>query len=194
MQLRDSRWDVADEYERKYGEDPRPWLEDPSWMSDEISEEGETEEERQLYRTKLARKAALTPEEIEARVRVWEVVRPAHRAEVVRVPGSGVGMVLVLMSDMQGNVVIDRLDQLRRQKQGAQTRGRRGNGPVARRVTWGRRHPEPPRVPVYDYLVDPDWFATFQQQDPTTAAEAVIPTEYGLGAGVPQVGGTHEDA
>ena len=69
-----------------YGEDPRPWLIDSGCMSDEISEEGETEHERQLFRAKLARKAGLSPAEIEAKVKVWEVVRPAHRADAVSIP------------------------------------------------------------------------------------------------------------
>ena len=74
---------MAERYELEYGEDPRPWLKDIDCMSDEISEEGENEEEREMFRTQLARKAGLTPQEVEAKVNVWEVVRPAHRAEAV---------------------------------------------------------------------------------------------------------------
>ena len=79
---------------------------------------------------------------------------------------------------------MDRLDQLRRQKQAG--RKKRGHGSVARRVMNGRKHDLPPPVRVHDYKIDPNWFATYQQKDPEDAEWVVIRTPHGLGAGVPR--------
>ena len=82
---------------------------------------------------------------------------------------------------------MDRLDQLYRKKQADQAKRRSGNGPVARRVTWGRKNNAPPENPVHDYKLDADWFAAYQQKNLEDAEEVIIRTEYGLGSGLPQV-------
>ena len=73
------------EYAEIHGVDPSPLLEYTDNMTEELSELGSDDEEKNCsHKAELVRRAGLTAHEIESGVLVWEIVRPGHCSEDVR--------------------------------------------------------------------------------------------------------------
>ena len=112
VQLKSERTKAKNDYIKEHNVDPSPLLEYTDNMTEELSELGsEDEEKNSAHKAELVNKAGLTPREIESGVPVWEIVRPGHRSEEVRM--TEWISVLVGLQELQAAKVLDTLDTIR---------------------------------------------------------------------------------
>ncbi|KAG1764970.1 hypothetical protein EV702DRAFT_1051190 [Suillus placidus] len=141
--LAEDREKAVEEYKARNEKDPTDLLR-PEYMSEQASEvDTDDEEKRKDRQKKLYQAAKLTECEFHAGIPVWEIIRPAWRADEV-------------------TKILEELDSIRDEQRKESKR----KTALTRCVNLGNKSNSPPSLAIFPFMLDVRWHKEYQAANP----------------------------